>query len=76
MIAVINYSGRTSKLGGIVNLLTDDGPILTEHALKGGRSEHALSVHLSRAKLITRFRRSIFKVRSLGQSSRGKYPYF
>jgi len=42
---MINYSGRASQLGGIVNLwLTDDGPVY-----------HALSVHLFRAKLITHF---------------------
>jgi len=41
---VINYSGRASELGGIVNQLTDDGSVY-----------HAVSVHLSRANLITRF---------------------
>jgi len=39
----INYSGRASELGGIIDL-TDDSPVY-----------HAVSVHLSRAKLITRF---------------------
>jgi len=42
---VINHGGRASELGGIANLADeDDGPVY-----------HALSVHLSRAKLITRF---------------------
>ena len=39
-ICAINYSGRASELGGVF----DFGPVY-----------HALSVHLSRAKLITRF---------------------
>jgi len=45
-ICAINYSGRTSEFGGIINLVDrpDDSPVY-----------HALSVHLSRAKLITRF---------------------
>ena len=43
-ITVIHYSGRATELGGIVNLLTDDGPVY-----------HDLSVHLSRAKLTTHF---------------------
>jgi len=38
-ITAINYSGRASELGGIV-----DGPVY-----------HVLSVHLSRGELITRF---------------------
>jgi len=42
-ISAINCSGRASNIGGIVNLLTDDGPVY-----------HALTVHLSRAKLIAR----------------------
>jgi len=41
-ICAINYSGRASELGGITDL-TDDGPVY-----------HAVSVHLSGAKLITR----------------------
>ena len=42
---VINYNGRLSELGGIVNfLLTDDGPV-----------HYALSVRLCRPKLITQF---------------------
>ena len=39
-----SYSGQASELGGIIDLVDDDGPVY-----------HALSVHLSRAKLITRF---------------------
>ena len=43
-ICVTNYSGLASELGGIIDLVDRDGPVY-----------HALSVHLSRAKLITRF---------------------
>ena len=40
----MNYSGRASELEGIVNsVVTDDGPVY-----------HALSVHLSRAKMTAR----------------------
>ena len=51
-------------------LLTDDGPVY-----------HALSVNLSRAKLMTRFDgryavAKFFKVQSSEQSSKGKYRYF
>ena len=43
-ICAINYSGRESELGGIIDLVDRRRPVY-----------HALSVHLSRAKLITRF---------------------
>ena len=40
----MNYSGRASELEGIVNsVVTDDSPVY-----------HALSVHLSRAKMTAR----------------------
>jgi len=45
MVCAINYSGRASELRGIIDLVgTDDGPFY-----------HVLSVHLSRAKVITHF---------------------
>jgi len=46
MICAINYSGRASELGSIINLVDRIGPVY-----------HALSVHLSPATgiLITRF---------------------
>ena len=45
-ICAINYSGRASKLGGIIDLVDRRRPSL---------SWYALSVHPFRAKLITRF---------------------
>jgi len=40
-MSTINYNGRESELGGIIDLV--DGPVY-----------HSLGVHLSRAKLIAR----------------------
>jgi len=40
----MNYSGRASELGGIIDLVDDDGPVY-----------YALGVHLYRGRLITRF---------------------
>jgi len=69
-ITVINYSGRASELGGIVNLVDWRRSSLS-------RSERP---PFPRAKLITRFddrsRGEIFKIQRLGNSSREKYPYF
>ena len=69
---MINYNGRASELGGTVvsTLLTDDGQVY-----------HALSVHLSLAKLTTRFDdryavTKFFKSRVFEQSSSGMYPLF
>ena len=67
MITVTNYSGRASEL--LSTKLSDDGPVY-----------QALSVHLSRAKLITRSTIDMPKQNFLSpefrENFRGKYPYF
>ena len=62
---VINYSGRASELGGIVNLVDDDGPVY-----------HALSVHHCRAKSIARFKSGVFDKVPEGSALVWRYPNF